>query len=206
MAEEKRLQVYQCPCCLEDGDSDTGITPEQFDTDEAEYKVHRDKCDWRGQVVEFQGHSIQEQCGISSDKMRGKFKKDVGNKMRKMDDMVTSGSLEAQQMLQFNRQTQELKRMEEQKKKDRERIEAMQRKIRAQDRIIALKDVALAEQDRRIQALEQASYDGILVWKIKDFAKKRTRRTLWKPPIIRLPLLLYKSPWLQDVCQDLSEW
>ncbi|XP_070562265.1 TNF receptor-associated factor 2-like [Ptychodera flava] len=94
--------------------------------------------------------------------------------MSKMDDMVTSRLLGAQQMLQVSRQmTEELKGMEEKQEKDRELIEAMERKVKAKDRIIALKDVALAEQDLRIQALEQASYDGVLVWKITDFTKKQ---------------------------------
>ncbi|XP_070582244.1 TNF receptor-associated factor 2-like isoform X2 [Ptychodera flava] len=57
--------------------------------------------------------------------------------------------------------------------RDKEFIESLERKIRSQDRIIALKDVALAEQDLRIQALEMASYDGVLLWKISDFERKR---------------------------------
>ncbi|XP_077986525.1 TNF receptor-associated factor 2-like isoform X2 [Glandiceps talaboti] len=56
---------------------------------------------------------------------------------------------------------------------ERELIESLERKIKAQDRIIALKDVALAEQDLRIQSLEMASYDGVLMWKISDFNRKR---------------------------------
>ncbi|XP_070581838.1 TNF receptor-associated factor 2-like [Ptychodera flava] len=57
--------------------------------------------------------------------------------------------------------------------RDRELIEGLERKIKAQDKIIAVKDVALAEQDLRIQSLEMASYDGVLLWKISDFERKR---------------------------------
>ncbi|XP_070582245.1 TNF receptor-associated factor 2-like [Ptychodera flava] len=57
--------------------------------------------------------------------------------------------------------------------RERDLIESLERKIKAQDRILALKDVALAEQDLRIQSLEMASYDGVLVWKISDFERKR---------------------------------
>ncbi|XP_077986133.1 TNF receptor-associated factor 2-like [Glandiceps talaboti] len=57
--------------------------------------------------------------------------------------------------------------------RNKEKIQTLERKIKAQDRIIALKDVALAEQDLRIQSLEMASYDGVLVWKISDFSRKR---------------------------------
>ncbi|XP_070532815.1 TNF receptor-associated factor 2-like [Ptychodera flava] len=74
---------------------------------------------------------------------------------------------------QIERDSQVVKTVERQRRQDKELIESLERKIRAQDRIIALKDVALAEQDLRIKALEQTSYDGILVWKIKDFTKKQ---------------------------------
>ncbi|XP_006824642.1 TNF receptor-associated factor 2-like [Saccoglossus kowalevskii] len=63
--------------------------------------------------------------------------------------------------------------MERERIKTRGRIESLERKIKSQDRIIALKDVTLAEQDLRIQSLEMASYDGVLVWKISDFNRKR---------------------------------
>ncbi|XP_070563396.1 TNF receptor-associated factor 2-like isoform X2 [Ptychodera flava] len=74
---------------------------------------------------------------------------------------------------QTERDAHAMREMERKRREDKELIEALQRKIRAQDRIIALKDVALAEQDLRIQALEKVSYDGILVWKITDFTKKQ---------------------------------
>ncbi|XP_070581846.1 TNF receptor-associated factor 2-like isoform X2 [Ptychodera flava] len=59
------------------------------------------------------------------------------------------------------------------RKVDREIIESLERKVKAQDRIVALKDVALAEQDLRIQSLEMASYNGELICKISDFKRKR---------------------------------
>ncbi|XP_035665776.1 TNF receptor-associated factor 2-like [Branchiostoma floridae] len=62
---------------------------------------------------------------------------------------------------------------ERQRRQDREIIETLERKVRSLERIIALKDVALAEQDLRIQTLEMTSYDGVLTWKIADFTRKR---------------------------------
>ncbi|XP_070553149.1 TNF receptor-associated factor 2-like [Ptychodera flava] len=73
---------------------------------------------------------------------------------------------------QLERDTQQLQTFERQRRQDRELLDSLERKIKAQDRIIALKDVALAEQDLRIQSLEMTSYDGILVWKISDFTRK----------------------------------
>ena len=39
--------------------------------------------------------------------------------------------------------------------------------------MLAHKDVALAEQDLRVSALEQTGTDGTLVWKISDISRKR---------------------------------
>ncbi|XP_070569759.1 TNF receptor-associated factor 2-like [Ptychodera flava] len=61
----------------------------------------------------------------------------------------------------------------EHQREDGVHLKALERIIKAQDKIIAAKDVALAEQDIRIQALEMASYDGVLLWKITNFNRKR---------------------------------
>ncbi|XP_077870147.1 LOW QUALITY PROTEIN: TNF receptor-associated factor 2-like [Saccoglossus kowalevskii] len=74
---------------------------------------------------------------------------------------------------QIERDANVVQAMERERKQDRDLVESLERKIKSQDRIIALKDVALAEQDLRIQSLELASYDGVLVWKITDFNRKR---------------------------------
>ncbi|XP_077986947.1 TNF receptor-associated factor 2-like [Glandiceps talaboti] len=74
---------------------------------------------------------------------------------------------------QIEQNAQVVQILERQRRQNRELLESLERKIKAQDRIIALKDVTLAEQDLRIQSLEMASYDGVLVWKISNFNKKR---------------------------------
>ncbi|XP_013399629.1 TNF receptor-associated factor 2-like [Lingula anatina] len=56
---------------------------------------------------------------------------------------------------------------------DVEGIDFQERKVKTIERALALKDVTMAEQDLRLQALENASYDGVLVWKVNEFARKR---------------------------------
>ncbi|XP_070582254.1 TNF receptor-associated factor 2-like [Ptychodera flava] len=74
---------------------------------------------------------------------------------------------------EIERKTEVIQQIKYERVKDRELIEGLERKVKAQDKIIAVKDVALAEQDLRIQSLEMASYDGVLLWKISDFERKR---------------------------------
>nr|XP_006823563.1 PREDICTED: TNF receptor-associated factor 3-like [Saccoglossus kowalevskii] len=46
-------------------------------------------------------------------------------------------------------------------------------KLAKVDTQLGIHDVRLAEQDLRLQVLETTCYDGILIWKIKDFAKRK---------------------------------
>ena len=50
-------------------------------------------------------------------------------------------------------------------------------------------DVRLAEQDLRFQVLETAAYDGLLIWKIKDFARRKHEAVTAKT------LSLYSQPF-----------
>ncbi|XP_077986396.1 TNF receptor-associated factor 2-like isoform X2 [Glandiceps talaboti] len=96
------------------------------------------------------------------------------NKITVLDTKVTTyEGIVAVLNSQIERDAQVVQILERQRKQDRELLESLERKIKAQDRIIALKDVALAEQDLRIQSLEMASYDGVLAWKINNFHQKR---------------------------------
>lgn len=59
--------------------------------------------------------------------------------------------------------------------------------VRQLERSIALKDLALAEMARTIQEMEASSYDGIFVWKISDFARKRQEAISGRSPAIFSP-------------------
>ncbi|XP_070563397.1 TNF receptor-associated factor 2-like [Ptychodera flava] len=155
-------------------------------------------CDWCGKLQDFEGHFsegaemqrlpqgsyTQGPRQTSSDNVGVKLVKEIKNTDSKVDDMHAHLS-EVEESLRrlevgiralIPRQKALSSRVQQMQSEGREQEQMIQRleeQIKAQDRIIALKDVALAEQDLRIQALEQTSYDGILVWKISDFSRKR---------------------------------
>ncbi|XP_078000771.1 TNF receptor-associated factor 3-like [Glandiceps talaboti] len=54
---------------------------------------------------------------------------------------------------------------------------------------LGMHDVRLAEQDLRFQVLETACYDGVLIWKIKDFARRKHEAVIGKT------LSLYSQPF-----------
>ncbi|KAK3593715.1 hypothetical protein CHS0354_013612 [Potamilus streckersoni] len=66
-----------------------------------------------------------------------------------------------------------LETIDRQRKVDKEMIESNERKIRSLERTLALKDMTIMDLEARIQSLEYASYDGILLWRIPEFSKHR---------------------------------
>ncbi|XP_013913033.1 PREDICTED: TNF receptor-associated factor 2 [Thamnophis sirtalis] len=82
---------------------------------------------------------------------------------------------------------------------DQEKIEALSAKVRQLERSIALKDLALAEMEHTIQEMEAASYDGIFIWKISDFARKRQEAVAGRSPAIFSPAF-YTSKYGYKMC------
>ena len=74
---------------------------------------------------------------------------------------------------QLEEQAVKIINVERQNRHLHDTIEQQDRQIHAHDQMLTVKNVALAEQELRIQALESSSYNGILVWKITDFARRR---------------------------------
>ncbi|KAJ7308091.1 hypothetical protein JRQ81_008597 [Phrynocephalus forsythii] len=82
---------------------------------------------------------------------------------------------------------------------DQEKIEALGSKVRQLERSIALKDLALAEMEKVLQEMEAASYDGVFIWKITDFARKRQEAVAGRSPAIFSPAF-YTSKYGYKMC------
>jgi len=54
-----------------------------------------------------------------------------------------------------------------------EAIENLDKKVKTLERTVAMKDLTIAEQELRLLTLEQTSYDGVLLWRIDDFNRRR---------------------------------
>ncbi len=55
----------------------------------------------------------------------------------------------------------------------RSQIETSDRKVKQLEKAVQLKDITIQELETKIQNVEATSYDGILTWKISDFARRR---------------------------------
>lgn len=55
------------------------------------------------------------------------------------------------------------------------------------ERSIGLKDLAMADLEQKVLELEAATYDGVFIWKISDFARKRQEAVAGRTPAIFSP-------------------
>ncbi|XP_011368269.1 TNF receptor-associated factor 2 [Pteropus vampyrus] len=70
---------------------------------------------------------------------------------------------------------------------DQDRIEALSNKVQQLERSIGLKDLALADLEQKVRDMEAATFDGVLIWKIPGFARKRQEAVAGRTPAIFSP-------------------
>lgn len=70
---------------------------------------------------------------------------------------------------------------------DQDKIEALSNKVQQLERSIGLKDLAMADLEQKVSELEVSTYDGVFIWKISDFARKRQEAIAGRTPAIFSP-------------------
>ncbi|XP_067417691.1 TNF receptor-associated factor 2 isoform X3 [Emydura macquarii macquarii] len=82
---------------------------------------------------------------------------------------------------------------------DQEKIETLSNKVRQLERSIGLKDLAMADMEQKIRDMEASTYDGVFIWKITDFARKRQEAIAGRCPAIFSPAF-YTSKYGYRMC------
>ncbi|OCT66921.1 TNF receptor-associated factor 2 [Xenopus laevis] len=68
-----------------------------------------------------------------------------------------------------------------------EKVESLNTKVRQLERTLGQKELVLAEMETRVQESEFSSYDGVFIWKITEFNKKRLDATNGRCPAMFSP-------------------
>ncbi|XP_075041492.1 TNF receptor-associated factor 2 [Mixophyes fleayi] len=68
------------------------------------------------------------------------------------------------------------------RRSDQEKIDSLNNKVRQLERTLGQKDLQLADMETRLQESELSTFDGIFVWKITEFAKKRQDAMIGRCP------------------------
>lgn len=82
---------------------------------------------------------------------------------------------------------------------DQEKIDTLNAKVRQLERTLGQKDVQLVELETRLQEAELSTFDGIFVWKIPEFAKKRQDAIIGRCPAMFSPPF-YTSKYGYKMC------
>ncbi|XP_045702472.1 TNF receptor-associated factor 2 isoform X2 [Phyllostomus hastatus] len=82
---------------------------------------------------------------------------------------------------------------------DQDRIEALSNKVQQLERSIGLKDLAVADLEQKVREMEASTFDGVFVWKISDFARKRQEAVAGRVPAIFSPAF-YTSRYGYKMC------
>ena len=59
--------------------------------------------------------------------------------------------------------------------------------VRQLERTVSLRDLSIVEIDEKVRELSAATYDGVFVWKIADFSKKRQDAVAGRAPAMFSP-------------------
>ncbi|MFT7797271.1 TNF receptor-associated factor 2-like [Arapaima gigas] len=82
---------------------------------------------------------------------------------------------------------------------DQDKVETLSNKVRQLERALGLKDLTIAEMEGRLREMSAATFDGIFVWKISDFTKKRQDAIAGRAPAMFSPAF-YTSKYGYKMC------
>uniref|UniRef100_A0A674F1S2 TNF receptor-associated factor n=1 Tax=Salmo trutta TaxID=8032 RepID=A0A674F1S2_SALTR len=82
---------------------------------------------------------------------------------------------------------------------DQDKIEALSNKVRQLERTVGLKDLTVAEMEGRLREISATTFDGVFIWRISDFTKKRQDAIAGRAPAMFSPAF-YTSKYGYKMC------
>lgn len=70
---------------------------------------------------------------------------------------------------------------------DQEKIENLSNKVRQLERTLTMRDLQLSETEQLMRELQFCTYDGVFVWKISDFSRRRQDAVAGRAPAMFSP-------------------
>ncbi|CAB1318566.1 unnamed protein product [Coregonus sp. 'balchen'] len=82
---------------------------------------------------------------------------------------------------------------------DQDKIENLSNKVRQLERTLTMRDLQLAETDQTLRELQFCTFDGVFVWKIADFSRRRQDSVAGRTPAMFSPAF-YSSKYGYKMC------
>lgn len=88
---------------------------------------------------------------------------------------------------------------------DQEKIENLSNRVRQLERTVTMRDLQLSETEQLLRELQHCTYDGVFVWKITDFSRRRQDAVAGRVPAMFSPGKLDSFKGVSEVFYDLSD-
>uniref|UniRef100_A0A8C9U2H5 TNF receptor-associated factor n=1 Tax=Scleropages formosus TaxID=113540 RepID=A0A8C9U2H5_SCLFO len=82
---------------------------------------------------------------------------------------------------------------------DQDKVETLSNKVRQLERTVGLKDLTIAEMEGRLREISATTFDGVFIWRISDFTKKRQDAIAGRAPAMFSPAF-YTSKYGYKMC------
>ncbi|KAJ8005889.1 hypothetical protein DPEC_G00122590 [Dallia pectoralis] len=82
---------------------------------------------------------------------------------------------------------------------DQDKVEILNNKVRQLERTVGLRDLSIVEMEWKMKEMSAATFDGVFVWKISDFTKKRQDAVAGRAPAMFSPAF-YTSKYGYKMC------
>uniref|UniRef100_UPI0037E74ABC TNF receptor-associated factor 2 n=1 Tax=Semicossyphus pulcher TaxID=241346 RepID=UPI0037E74ABC len=82
---------------------------------------------------------------------------------------------------------------------DQEKIENLSNRVNQLERTVQMRDLQLSEREQMVRDLQLCTYDGIFVWKITDFSRRRQDAVAGRAPAMFSPAF-YSSKYGYKMC------
>ncbi|KAJ8260958.1 hypothetical protein COCON_G00166810 [Conger conger] len=86
-----------------------------------------------------------------------------------------------------------------QHRQDLDKVETLNNKVRQLERTVGLKDLSIAEMEGRMREMAATTFDGVFIWRISDFTKKRQDAVAGRAPAMFSPAF-YTSKYGYKMC------
>ncbi|XP_077478128.1 TNF receptor-associated factor 2 [Stigmatopora argus] len=86
-----------------------------------------------------------------------------------------------------------------QRRLDQEKLENLNNKVQQLERALAMRDFQLSETEQMVRELQFCTYDGVFVWRISDFARRRVDAVSSRTPAMFSPAF-YSSKYGYKMC------
>ncbi|KAA8584559.1 hypothetical protein FQN60_008344 [Etheostoma spectabile] len=118
---------------------------------------------------------------------------DVDKKVNALENIVCVLNREVE------RSSVTLEAFSHQHRLDQDKIENLSNKVRQLERTVTMRDLQLSETEQLLRELQFCTYDGIFVWKISDFSRRRQDAVAGRTPAMFSPAF-YSSKYGYKMC------